>query len=95
MLLYVECQTTYFPLPISIICNYYIHKSDLADLSSFWGEKWNKFPVFSLTGIFLTIFPVFPVPWVPWSVYHLIGPRNRPHTSHHTIKVLFELHDDM
>ena len=26
------------------------------------------------------------------SVYHLIGPINRPETFHHTIKASFELH---
>ena len=26
-----------FPVPIYIICAYYIYKTDLADLSSFWG----------------------------------------------------------
>ena len=98
-----------FPVPIYMICDYYIHKTDLADLSSlifffFFGGgggggefsrqiskyllplesgnlqleqtkfpvfsqcfgKMSKFPVFSLTRIFVVvIFPVFPVPWVP------------------------------
>ena len=30
----VRLQT--FPVPINIICDYYIHKTDFADLSSFW-----------------------------------------------------------
>ena len=29
-------QPQIFPVPIYIICDYYIHKTDLADLSSFW-----------------------------------------------------------
>ena len=29
-------RTHIFPGPIYIICDYYIHKTDLADLSSFW-----------------------------------------------------------
>ena len=28
-----------FPVPIYTICDYYIHKTDLADLSSFWKKK--------------------------------------------------------
>ena len=88
-------------MPIYIICDYYTHKTDLADLSSFWKkinkicgkycnvlyfknqsiyplgkknpcvltkflvfslyfDKISKFPVFSLTGIFLGQFPCFP-----------------------------------
>ena len=31
----------FFPVPIYIICNYYIHKTDLADLSSFWKKNGN------------------------------------------------------
>ena len=31
-----------------------------------------KFPVFSLTGFFLAIFPVFPVAWVPCNEYQNI-----------------------
>ena len=29
-----------FPVRIYLICDYYIHRTDLTDLSSFWGEKW-------------------------------------------------------
>ena len=28
-----------FPVPIYIICEYYIHRTDLADLSSFWEKN--------------------------------------------------------
>ena len=35
-------QLQIFPVPIYIMCDYYIHKTDLADLSSFW-EKMDFF----------------------------------------------------
>ena len=34
-------QSQFFPVPISIICDYYIHKTDLAYLSSFWEKNGN------------------------------------------------------
>ena len=94
-------QRQIFPVTNYVICDYYIHKTDLADLSSFKSVffrfskqiskyrlslesgnlqpkqtkfplfslcfgKISKFPVFTLTGIFLgAIFPVFPVHCVP------------------------------
>ena len=32
-------QPQIIPVPIYMICNYYIHKTDLADLSSFWKKN--------------------------------------------------------
>ena len=34
-------QSQIFPVPIYIICDYYIDETDLADLSNFWGKKGN------------------------------------------------------
>ena len=33
--LFFPCQPHIFPVPIYVICDYYIHQTDLADLSSF------------------------------------------------------------
>ena len=32
-------QSQIFPVPIYIICDYYIDKTDLADLSNFWKKN--------------------------------------------------------
>ena len=32
-------QSKIFPVPIYIICDYYIDETDLADLSNFWGKN--------------------------------------------------------
>ena len=34
-------QSQIFPVPIYIICDYYIDETDLADLSNFWGKNGN------------------------------------------------------
>ena len=66
-------QPQIFPVPISIICNYYIHKTDLADLSSFW-EKWkfsrqiSQYPLPLASGnleVEQTKFPVF------WQIFQI------------------------
>ena len=50
-------QPQIFPVPNYVICDYYIHKTDLADLSSliFWGEIYAANIEISFTFIILEL----------------------------------------
>ena len=65
-------QPQIFPVPIYIICNYYIHKTMLADLFSFWKKEKIfaeniaisfPFRIREFYNLMPTKFPVFPVFW--------------------------------
>ena len=47
------------PVPIYVICDYYIHKTDSADLSNSKNKLKTNFPVFSLCFDKISKFPVF------------------------------------
>ena len=59
-----------FPVPIYVVCDYYIDKTDLADLSNFWKKmdifagnlqlEQTQFPVFSLSYGKISLFGHFP-----------------------------------
>ena len=58
--LFFPVRRQIFPVQIYMVCDYYIHISFLADLSSFKKKL----------GFFGVIFPVFPVQWVPCLIHY-------------------------